>query len=464
MVIAILAITGFQAYWVRENYVRENENLRLNMEMLFRQTVLELQVSKMNLGAVSDSGAKVKMMVRKTRGDLSNEMVSTINLIRDKADTAGKKRRSVVLSMDHTMLRVNGDSTSLSGPGTGEGGETVYRFLRDIDSLQDSIRGEEIDSAYRQVLDKHGMGIDFSVRALPGQAAAGPSLMHRVRVGIKNPVVYELVPGNTFPYLLRRISLPILFSLVLLGLTFFSFLLLYRNLLRQNRLAEIKNEFISNITHELKTPIATVGVAIEALKNFQAMDEPARAKEYLDISSHELQRLGLLVDKVLKLSMFEKKEMEMQQAKVDLGGLVGEVLDSLRLQLDRLGATLSLEKEGELWVRGDRMHLQSVIFNLVDNAMKYSEGPPRIRILLHKENDKAVMEVIDEGIGIPVEYREKVFEKFFRVPHGDTHNARGYGLGLSYVAQVVHKHGGHIQISENRPRGVRVKLSIPALA
>src|SRR5207253_3567365 len=124
-------------------------------------------------------------------------------------------------------------------------------------------------------------------------------------------------------------ALPILFSVFLLGITILSFLLLYRTLLRQRKLADLKNEFISNITHELKTPIATVGVAIEALKNFNAIQDPERTREYLDISSNELQRLGLLVDKVLKLSMLEKKEIELKYETVDLQSVVAEVVTSM---------------------------------------------------------------------------------------------------------------------------------------
>jgi two-component system phosphate regulon sensor histidine kinase PhoR len=154
-------------------------------------------------------------------------------------------------------------------------------------------------------------------------------------VGFVNPVSYELKLGNTFPYLIKRISLPILFSIVLLGITILSFILLYRNLERQRRLAEVKNEFISNITHELKTPIATVGVAIEALKSFNAIEDARKTKEYLDISSNELQRLSLLVDKVLKLSMFEKKEIDLTTETVDMGQLVKAVVNSLRLQTEK---------------------------------------------------------------------------------------------------------------------------------
>ena len=206
---------------------------------------------------------------------------------------------------------------------------------------------------------------------------------------------------------------------------------------KQERLAELKNEFISNITHELKTPIATVGVAIEALKNFNAMENPQRTREYLDISGNELQRLSLLVDKVLKLSMFEKKEIDLRYEKLNLRELVQEVSSSLKLQLEKQHASLHILQEGDVTLPADRLHLLSVIFNLVDNALKYGGEHPEIRIVLTGNEQEVVMKIADNGIGIPAEYKEKIFEKFFRVPHGDTHNARGYGLGLSYAAQVI---------------------------
>lgn len=190
---------------------------------------------------------------------------------------------------------------------------------------------------------------------------------NEVSVGFANPVTYRLEPGNSFAYLIKRISLPILFSVILIGITVLSFILLYRNMLKQQRLAELKNEFISNITHELKTPIATVGVAIEALKNFNAMQDPRRMKEYLDISSNELQRLGFMVDKVLKLSMFEKKEVDLRYEPVDLRQLVDEVTDSLRLQFEKYDATVEVEQEGLkiLYENRDRIIDRKDILNLL---------------------------------------------------------------------------------------------------
>jgi len=237
---------------------------------------------------------------------------------------------------------------------------------------------------------------------------------------------------------------------------------LYRNVLKQKRLAEIKNDFISNITHELKTPIATVSVAIEALRTFSASMDAKKTKEYLDISANELQRLSLLVDKVLKLSMFEKKEIELQYEILDIKTLVEEVTSSMRLQFEKHQADVHLSVEGNTTLEGDRLHLVSVIFNLLDNALKYTNGSPaQITIHINGSKDQVRLSIADNGIGIPAEYKDKVFEKFFRVPTGNLHNAKGYGLGLSYVSHVVGKHKGTIKVESFDENGSNFIITLP---
>jgi two-component system phosphate regulon sensor histidine kinase PhoR len=285
--------------------------------------------------------------------------------------------------------------------------------------------------------------------------------MNKITIGFSHPVTYELKLGNSFVYLLKKIISPILFSLFLVGVTVLSFALLYRNLLKQRRLAEIKNEFISNITHELKTPIATVGVAIEALRNFNAGNDPQRTKEYLDISQNELHRLSLLVDKVLKLSMFENKEIELKYELFDLKDVVEEVVSSMRLQVEKNHATVSVNKEGDTNLKADKLHLLSVVYNLLDNALKYGNGNTAIKIEMKEKGNDIEFSIADNGIGISQEYKEKVFEKFFRVPSGDTHNTKGYGLGLSYVAHVVQKHNGKIDIESQPGLGTKFIIILP---
>ena len=335
------------------------------------------------------------------------------------------------------------------------------QFLSYVDSLQDSVKVSEISAAYATRMQQQNINIPFTITKFVKDEDGNERVFNEVTIGFSNPVTYKLQLDDTFPYLLKRISTPILLSLVIVGFTIFSFILLYKNLLRQKRLADIKNEFISNITHELKTPIATVSVAIEALRSFNANIDPHRSKEYLDISANELQRLSLLVDKVLKLSMFEKKEVDLKYEQLNMQQLVHEVTSSMRLQFEKKNATININAKGDTTLEADRLHLVSVIFNLLDNALKYSYDNPTINISSIEGASKVSLVIEDDGIGIPDEYKGKIFEKFFRVPTGNLHNAKGYGLGLSYVAQVVEKHHGLIKVETIEKGGTRFTITLP---
>jgi two-component system phosphate regulon sensor histidine kinase PhoR len=390
------------------------------------------------------------------------EIISTVNVIGEKLKDSLKKKNRMFISTDNVSINFRRDSNIFDQrlpPGRHQ--DRIIQMLYGVDSLQDSLTLKEIDTVYTKAMKRQKLNIPFTITRLDNSTESEEPVFNEVTVGFAHPTTYKLSLGNTFPYLIKKISLPILFSVILLGITILSFVLLYRNLLKQRRLAELKNEFISNITHELKTPIATVGVAIEALKNFNAIQDPQRTKEYLDISSNELQRLSLLVDKVLKLSMFEKKEIDLKYETLNLKDIVDEVTNSLRLQLEKNNARVSVTQNGDLNLQGDRLHLLSVVFNLIDNALKYSNGDPSIQIELNGDERNVEMSIKDNGIGIEPEYQNKVFEKFFRVPAGDTHNTKGYGLGLSYAAHVVKKHNGIISVDSQPGLGTRFTIILP---
>jgi len=262
---------------------------------------------------------------------------------------------------------------------------------------------------------------------------------------------------------LRTMWPQLLFSALLVVCVALAFLFIYQSLLRQHRLTELKNDFIRNMTHELKTPIATVSVAVEALQNFDALQNPQRTREYLDIAGMELNRLSLLVDKVLRVSLFEKQEPELRSEPLDLKILVEEILHSMRLQFEKYRAQVQFLPEGDFFaLKGDRMHLVSVVYNLLDNALKYSSLHPEIRVGITHRNQQLSLQVEDNGIGIPAAFQERIFEKFFRVPTGDVHDVKGHGLGLSYVASVVRLHGGHISVESRGQSGTRFTIVLPS--
>jgi len=459
MAVTILIIAGFQMYWLRKTYDREKRTLEMRSNYLFRESVLSLQASKLKIDKMmKDSVMPTKLMLStetseqpvKVRMLPRQKVVALANTIRQKV----KDSASVETIVFQRRLNEKGHLKPFT-----KRENRLIQFLYDVDSMQDSIKVVEVEKLYQQKLNQQNIDVPFEIKRL--QKARDERAFNEVTLGFANPITYQLDLGNTFPYLLKRISSAILFSLFLIGFTLLSFTVLYRNLLRQRRLADIKNDFISNITHELKTPIATVSVAIEALRSFNANIDPKRTKEYLDISANELQRLSLLVDKVLKLSMFEKKEVELKYEALDMKELVEEVNASMRLQFEKHRADVSVTYDGDTSLQGDRLHLVSVIFNLLDNALKYSNGQPEIGISVNGNENKVQVIIADNGIGIPAEYHDKVFEKFFRVPTGNLHNAKGYGLGLSYVSHVIQKHKGTIKVESVEAEGSRFIITLP---
>lgn len=467
MVLTITTIALFQAYWLRKSYVEENRLLTLRAHLLFRETLFKLQATKLHLDtsftfrAPEPPGAGVMNMVR---------IVQKRLLI----DSPGQPPRDAMFVS--VARRAGGEP-----PPPDSGLHTLFyktsarvtEFLSGVDSLQDSVTVKEIDVKFRQVLVREGIGTPFNITVTPLEKNKDilyhDTVDDQVILGFSNPRSYKLLLGNTFWLTARRLGPQVLFSLVLVGVTILSFLLLYRNLRQQQKLTILKNDFISNITHELKTPIATVSVAVEALKEFDALKDPVRTKEYLEISTHELQRLSLLVDKVLKLSLFERQEIELKKDDFDMKVLIEEVMTSMRLQFEKHQASVSLSaepagpvtKHTQFRLRADKLHFTSVIFNLLDNALKYSRSNPKVLIDLHEERDFLQLNVTDNGIGIPADYTDRIFEKFFRVPTGDHHNVKGYGLGLSYVAYVVQRHGGEISVRSKEGYGSHFTIKIP---
>jgi two-component system phosphate regulon sensor histidine kinase PhoR len=198
------------------------------------------------------------------------------------------------------------------------------------------------------------------------------------------------------------------------------------------------------------------------MKSFNALHNPERTQEYVDISAAELQRLSLLVDRVLKLSMFEKKKIELKKEWFDIGELVNEILTTMKLQFEKQKAVVELTKTGERFnIHADKLHITSVVYNLLDNALKYSKQNPHILVHVVSHAGFLELRVTDDGIGIAKEYKSKVFEEFFRVPDGDKHNIKGYGLGLSYVRNILHQHLGFIEMESEPAKGSTFIVKLP---
>jgi two-component system phosphate regulon sensor histidine kinase PhoR len=479
MILAILAITGFQVFWLWQQYGREQKLLDTKSDMLFRESVFSLQAEKLKLeepGKKDTSRPQIQITLKSSNADGeifdtagNKNVINYVNIIREKVSDSNRSKKSMIISMDDSRVIYRGDSLqpnqTMDWEGKNNGGK-VFQFLYGLDSLQDSLTIKEVENSFAARLATEKMNIPFTIdrKEIAGRQMSVPA-MHEVTVGFAHPISFRMIPGNTFPYLLKKMGSPILFSIFLIGLTVLTFILLYRNLLQQRRLTVLKNDFISNITHELKTPIATVQVAIEALRNFNALKDPAKTNEYLDISQQELHRLSMLVDKVLRLSMFENREVQLMPEPFDLRALVKEVAGSFQPLFEKHGAKVQINYTGDNFIiEADRLHLMSVVYNLLDNALKYGGTAPVINVDVDMSGTEARIIVQDNGMGIPAAYQEKIFEKFFRLPQGgDRHNVKGYGLGLSYVAHIIQKHKGRIQVNSETGKGSTFIITLPKL-
>ena len=480
MLLAIVAVAAFQAYWLRKNFREQQRDLSFRTYVLFREAVQHMRTEKLKIDTNVNLQYKVAL----------NGAVGIIDAMQDKVTAApvkDKKRFQVFVSDKNAAFfdeRIPHDSIreihvfNRGVPGSpklpGPPGPEFIKILKAVDSLQDSIPVKDLSVTYARMIKREHVAVPFSITSRKNifkKELSFPELDERelgrepneVTIGFNHPVTYHLEIFNATAFVLRKMWSQILVSLLLVGLTVLSFSLLLRSLVQQRKLTQIKNDFISNITHELKTPIATVSVAIEALRNFDALHDPQRTKEYLAISSNELQRLSFLVDKVLKLSMFEKHQVDLKEETVDVAQLVNEVVSSMKLQFEKYKAKVNVQLYGNRFmVNADRLHLTSVLFNLLDNALKYSKENPSVHIDLKEDAQQIELIVTDNGIGIAPEYRKKIFDKFFRVPMGNTHNVKGYGLGLSYVAYVIQQHHGTIEVESQTGIGSRFIIKLPA--
>lgn len=252
-------------------------------------------------------------------------------------------------------------------------------------------------------------------------------------------------------FILQEMLATIWFSLALMLIIVLTIVFMFRTILSQKRLSDLKNDFVSNMTHEFKTPISTISLACEAMSDHQMMGNAVKkASPYVKMITEENKRLSLLVESILQSSVLEKGKINLNEENVNLNELIFDIAQSVQLRVKSLGGSLEADiTQTLIEINADRMHLANCINNLIDNAIKYSGDIPVIQVVLRKEKDKIRIEIIDKGIGIKKEHIHKIFDKLYRVPTGNIHNVKGFGLGLSYVKSIAEMHGWNLTIKSS---------------
>ena len=262
-------------------------------------------------------------------------------------------------------------------------------------------------------------------------------------------------------FLFRKIWTTLASSVVLLLVIIACFVYALLTIIRQKKLSEMKSDFINNMTHELKTPIATVALACEALGEDAIASDKATFQRYLGMIEEENKRLGDQVEKVLQTALLDKKDFKLNLKPIVFDRVVNQAVEKIRITLESKGGEISESLRADVSIEADELHLTNVVLNLLDNAIKYSNNAPSIAIRSYLTDDRIVLEVQDHGIGMSREVSKRIFDKFYRMPTGNVHNVKGFGLGLSYVQSVVIAHGGQVGVKSEPEKGSTFTISIP---
>lgn len=237
------------------------------------------------------------------------------------------------------------------------------------------------------------------------------------------------------------------------------------SILRQKKISEMKTDFINNMTHEFKTPVSTIMIASEALKDDEIAEDKTRVGRLANMIYDENVRLGNHIERVLNIARLERDDFRLDIKPVNANDLIGLVLDSMELQFQKKQAEMTLRLDAaHAVVQADELHFSNILYNLIDNALKYSREEPKIEISTMNDRNHLVIKVTDNGIGMNREQQSRIFEQFYRVPTGNLHDVKGFGLGLSYVQTIVKRLNGTITVQSEKGRGSTFTITFPASA
>jgi len=318
----------------------------------------------------------------------------------------------------------------------------------------------DIDFVY-DVFDSNNDSLKFSRRVNMAETDKLYSVNADLPV-FSNGAFYAVIDFPTrSSYIGVRMTIWIFSSVVLMiAVFFFAYTVLV--ILRQSRFMEMQKDFINNMAHEFKTPIATISISAETLSNPEIVNQPDRMLAYTNIIKNETDRLRTQVDKLLQMAKMERDKIELHLEELDLHDMIREVIPNLSLKLDEQGGKLTYHLDAaHHLIKADNVHLTNIIYNLLDNAVKYTDASPQIDVSTRNADGEILLSIKDDGIGIPKEYQEKVFDKFFRVPTGNIHNVKGFGLGLHYLKIVVNAHKWKLDLQSEKNNGSTFTICIP---
>ena len=471
LILSLAALFGYQIYWLSGLYRSSIKSKESEINLALQKADYAEMMER--LRTVSASGRHGSLDL--DTGWSEDHVVSHVTVRTDPIviNEDGSKSISVTtVQVDRNAGEDNDNSQYAYAISNSQESTDYYQrgMHAGVDILAE-VNFHKLDSLLSMMLDDYGLNVPHRLQMLtdstmvatistsgyePSGRARNYDFIYGKTLADKYELTIEPLTGIVF----REMSGVIAASLILFLMLAFSFWFLVHAMLKQKSLEEMKSDFTNNITHELKTPVAVAYAANDALLNFEAGNDPAKRREYLEISQSQLKKLEGMIEQILSMSMESRKTLELRKEDITLKPLLQTLAEQHRLSAEK-PCSFHIEAEDDLIIHADRFHFGNVISNLIENAIKYSGDGVNIAIRAKTTSGGVEISVKDNGIGIAPDKQKHIFDKFYRVPTGDIHDVKGYGLGLYYAKTMVEKHGGTISVSSTLGKGSEFRIFIP---
>ena len=458
IVVTMLLTIAIQFYWNYNNY-KENKRRYINDVQIALDNAIEIyyaDLAEANQMTIIDVKSDTIKFEDKLKSINTDSIFKELRMdYEGKLDTAFTRVTQLMDSSKGINFNTKSKEVSHVKIVRGKRAADSIKLLKGLTSIfisiqNDSIKLKTLDSLVTKELSRKELNIEYGLYHYKNDSLVNSfnnSINESTYLNtfaktkfLKQNEALELKYTNATNIILKNGILEILLSLLLILAIISCLFYLLKTIKNQKQLAEVKNDLISNITHEFKTPISTIGVALESINKFNVIEDKEKTKTYVELSNEQLIKLNLMVEKLLETATLDSDSLILQKEEIDPTHLLENTIRKHQLQTSK---TISFYASDQLnTVRLDTFHFENAINNLIDNAIKY--GGDQIEVKLTQNSSFSKLFVIDNGYMLTKENKDKIFEKFYRVPKGNTHDVKGFGIGLYYTKKIIEKHGGTI--------------------
>lgn len=455
---ALIGIIAIQAFWIMST-INQRE---LQFDAAIKKSLIEVIHNTNRYEAIKRLNSDKKTQ------QLYNLLNNNLNLSKRLGGT----------TLDST-LTINGDLEELWGNQQSIMEELVKELFtkNSYKTIEERIPQPVLDSIIGSVFIKNGLKVKYYF----GVFDRANKLIYTNRTDAIDKLLQSDYKLNLFPndffgspaylgfmiphqraYVFKSMSLLLILSTLFIIIIIFTFYHTFTIIYKQKKLSIIKNDFINNMTHELKTPISTISLACEALSDKDLGSSETTRNRFVSMINEENKRLGVLVENVLQSAVLDRGEIQLKPEEIDINTIIEKAVKNVIIQVEKKNGTISIDSKAQNTnVIADKVHITNVIYNLLDNANKYTPDTPQINISTEDIVNGIVIKIKDNGIGISKENQQKIFDRLYRVPTGDRHDVKGFGLGLSYVKAIIDKHQGKITINSSLGKGTTFSIHLP---